>query len=75
MHLLIFILLNPFKSEFIIVIFIYDKQRIAVALIANEDDLKWVGNEKNIVLSLEQFHGYLPSKTIGLGTLSHSSDI
>ena len=35
-------MVNPFKPEFTIVIFIYYKPRIAVALVVDEDDLKWV---------------------------------
>ena len=33
---------NPFNPELIIVIFIHYKPRIAVAIVVDEDDLKWV---------------------------------
>ena len=32
-------------------------------LVVNEDDLKWVANEKNLSLSLKQFHEKFRSKS------------
>ena len=37
----------------------------------NEDDLKWVKNEINILLLLEQFHGNVVLKKLDFMTLSH----
>ena len=47
---------NPltFKPEFTIVIFIHYKSRIAFAIVVNEDDLKWVTNDKKRLLLLKQ---------------------
>ena len=41
----------------------------------NEDDLKWVKNEKNISLLLKQFRENLLSKTPRCRKLSHYSQI
>ena len=41
----------------------------------NEDDLKWVGNEKNVLLSLKQFHEHVCSKPLVLKKLSHFSEM
>ena len=38
------IILNPFKLEFTIVIFIHYKPRIAVAIVVDEDDFMWFEN-------------------------------
>ena len=41
--------INPFKPEFTILIFIHYKPRIAIAilwLVVDEDDLKWMAKEK-----------------------------
>ena len=48
---------HPFKPEFTIVIFIHYKPRIACRnsqLAVDEDDLKWVAKEKNILLLLKE---------------------
>ena len=42
---------NPFNPEFTIIILIHYKPRLVV----DEDDLKWVINEKYIVLFFKQF--------------------
>ena len=39
----------------------------------DEDDLEWVGNEKNILLLLRQFDAYVRSKIPNLKQLSHFS--
>ena len=50
------ILFNPFKPEYTIVIFIHYKPSISIAihrnsrLVVDEDDLKWVANEKKALL-------------------------
>ena len=41
----------------------------------DEDDLKWVGNEKNVLLSLKQFHEHVRSKPLVLKKLSHFSEM
>ena len=57
--------LNQFKPEFTFAIFIHYKPRIALRisrLIVDEDDLKWLRNEKKIVFLLKDFHENFRSK-------------
>ena len=54
--------LNPFKPQFAIVIFIHY-------------ELKWVANEKRILLLLKQFQENVRSETPMCRKLSHSSDL
>ena len=51
--------LTQLKSEFAIVIFIHYNSRLVV----DEDDLKWMANEKKILLLSKQFHENVLSKT------------
>ena len=69
--------LNPFKPEFSIVIFIHYKPRIAVAfwLVVDEDDLKWVANVKKILLFLKQLHENCGFKTTSCRKLSNFSEM
>ena len=63
-----------FNPEFAIVIFIHYKPRIAVAILAvDEDDLKWVANEKNMLSLSKLFHENFRSKTPRCTKLSHCS--
>ena len=41
----------------------------------DEDDLKWVANEKNILLLLEQFHENVVLKLPDFRTISHFSEM
>ena len=41
----------------------------------DEDDLKWVANERNISLSLKQFHENVRSKTSRCRELRYSSEM
>ena len=54
---IVWIYINPFKPEFIIVIFIHNK------LVVDEDDLKLVANEKNILFLLKQLHEFSKTHT------------
>ena len=44
-------------------------------LVVNEDDLKWLENEKNISLLSKQFRENIRFKTPGCGKLGHSSEM
>ena len=39
----------------------------------DEDDFKWVANEKDILLLFRQFYDNFRTKNVYFGTLSHSS--
>ena len=47
--------------------------RIILDLVVDEDDLKWVGNEKNISLLLKHFHEYFRAKTPSFKDFFHFS--
>ena len=53
---------NPFKPEFTIVVLIHNKP-----LVVDGDDLKWVTNEKKILLLFKLSHKYLRSKSLRFG--------
>ena len=40
-----------------------------------ENDLKWLGDEKNILLFLKQFQEKIVLKPLGLWKFSHSSEM
>ena len=57
-------MINPLKPKFTIGIFTHYRHCDGNSrLVVDEDDLKWVGNEKNILLLLQQFDEYVRSKT------------
>ena len=60
----------------ITVIFIHHKPRIAVAIVVDEDDLKWVAYKKTYVsLLLKQLDENFSSKTPMCRELNHSSEM
>ena len=70
-------LLNAFKPEFSIIIFIHYKPQIDFAILdLCGCKLLEVGeNWKNILLFLKQFHEIFCSRKIGSKKLSHSSEM
>ena len=65
---------NPLKPEFTIVVFIHYKPRIAnrnSQLVVDKDDLKWVANDKKILLLCKQFQENFRSEIPRCGKLSH----
>ena len=44
-------------------------------LVVDEDDLKWVANEKNVLLLLKQSHKKIYSKTLRYRKLGNSSEM
>ena len=64
---------SPFKPEFAIVIFIPTCRNSQ--LVVDEDDLKWLTNEKNVLLFLKRFLKNVRSKTTRCGKLGHSLEM
>ena len=64
-------MLDPFKPDFIMVIFIHYKPRIVV----DEDDLKWVTTEKKILLLLLNSITIFVLESLGFRKLSHASEM
>ena len=66
---------NPFEPEFIIVIFIHRELLFQFFTVVDEDDLKWVANEKKVSLLINSSMTIFVVKTLGFRKLDHSSEM